>query len=120
MRGAPAAASDAGCAACAVVPPEAPPVASPVKGWPASALRLACAGAAACARVHAVDSVYRWKGQLETATEFVVELKTTAARREVVEGVIRELHNYELPEVVVRPILGGSRAYLEWISSEVS
>lgn len=75
---------------------------------------------AACARIHAVESVYRWKGDVETAAEFVVELKTSAARREAAEALIRELHTYELPEILVRPILGGSSTYLDWVADEVS
>lgn len=75
---------------------------------------------AACVRIHAVESVYRWKGEIEKAAEFVVELKTTAARREAAEALIRELHTYELPEILVRPILGGSSTYLDWVADEVS
>ena len=75
---------------------------------------------AACARITAVDSVYRWKGEVETAVELVVELKTTAAAREAAQALILELHTYDLPEIVVRPILSGSKAYLDWVSAEVA
>ncbi len=75
---------------------------------------------AACARIHAVDSVYRWRGEVESAAEFVVELKTTAARRDAAEALIRELHTYDLPEILVRAILGGSANYLGWVADEVS
>lgn len=75
---------------------------------------------AACARIHAVESVYRWKGEIESAEEFVVELKTAAARRGAAEALIRELHTYDLPEILVRAILGGSADYLCWVADEVS
>ncbi|WP_020180951.1 divalent-cation tolerance protein CutA [Methylopila sp. M107] len=74
---------------------------------------------AACARIHAVDSIFRWNGAVETAAEFVVELKTTETARGAAEALLRELHNYELPEILVRPIIGGSQAYLDWVASEV-
>ena len=75
---------------------------------------------AACARIHSAESVYRWDGRIETAEEFVVELKTTVEAQARVEALILELHSYDLPEVVVTPILGGSKAYLDWISDEAS
>lgn len=74
---------------------------------------------AACARIHEATSVYRWEGAIRSDREFVVELKTTAAAAGAVEALIRELHGYELPEIVFHPITGGSADYLGWVSSEV-
>ena len=74
----------------------------------------------ACARHYAARSVYRWDGAVTSADELVVEIKTTAAARLAVEAMIAEMHPYELPEIVVLPILGGSQAYLGWLSGEVS
>jgi periplasmic divalent cation tolerance protein len=72
-----------------------------------------------CARILAADSVYRWNGEIVSTAEFVVEVKTTATRRSDVEAAIQELHGYDLPEIVVHPILGGSAAYLDWLAGEV-
>lgn len=74
----------------------------------------------ACARVYAAKSVYRWDGAVTTADELVVEIKTTAAAQPALEAMIAETHPYELPEIVALPILGGSEAYLDWLSGEVS
>lgn len=74
----------------------------------------------ACARILEAESVYRWEGAITSAREFVVEIKTTAARRAEVEATIRELHAYDLPEIVAHPIIGGSKAYLAWLSAEVA
>lgn len=74
---------------------------------------------AACAGIVARRSVYRWKGALETADELAVELKTLASVAPALEAAIRELHPYELPEVVVTPIVGGSEAYLAWVREGV-
>lgn len=73
----------------------------------------------ACARILPADSVYRWNGEIVSTPEFVVEIKTTEARQAEVEAAIRELHGYDLPEIVVHPILGGSRDYLDWLADEV-
>ncbi|WP_245479805.1 divalent-cation tolerance protein CutA [Hansschlegelia zhihuaiae] len=73
----------------------------------------------ACARILMAESVYRWKGEICVAAEFVVEIKTTAERAPKVEALIRELHAYELPEIVVHPIVGGSQAYFDWLSGEL-
>jgi periplasmic divalent cation tolerance protein len=75
---------------------------------------------AACARIAVADSVYRWDGAVQRTPEFVVEMKTTAAAAPALEAAIRERHSYELPEIVVLPILGGSRDYLDWLAREVS
>lgn len=75
---------------------------------------------AACARISPATSIYRWKGVVETADEHLVEMKTTAARLRELEALIEELHSYDLPEIVVHPIVGGSRAYLDWLANEAS
>jgi len=65
-----------------------------------------------------VKSVYRWKGRVEADAEWIVQVKTTAGRAGSVRDRIRALHSYELPEVILLPILSGSREYLDWIGRE--
>jgi periplasmic divalent cation tolerance protein len=75
---------------------------------------------AACVNVVGpVESVYRWKGAVETAEEFLCIVKTTAAATDKVKAAIEELHSYELPECVVLPIEDGSSNYLAWIAENV-
>ena len=76
---------------------------------------------AACVNVASapVRSVYRWKGKIETATEFPVAIKTTRRRFSVLEKEIRRLHSYETPEIIALPIVAGSAAYLGWIAESV-
>ena len=75
---------------------------------------------AACVNiVPRLQSVYRWQGQVETAEEFLLMIKTTKARSADVQGAIRELHSYELPECIVISMEGGSAEYLEWIEKSV-
>jgi periplasmic divalent cation tolerance protein len=66
-----------------------------------------------------VTSVYRWKGKGETAKEFLLVVKTTKKRFAALREAIRELHSYEVPEIIALPIVEGSRDYLDWISESV-
>jgi periplasmic divalent cation tolerance protein len=75
---------------------------------------------AACAQVLGpVSSVYRWQGEVETATEWYCHLKTTAARVSAMVSRIRELHPYETPEIIALPVAEGDPAYLRWIEESV-
>ena len=65
------------------------------------------------------ESVYRWKDGVESAEEWMLLIKTTAAAFREVSDAIRELHSYELPECVQIPIEAGSSAYLHWIEENV-
>lgn len=66
-----------------------------------------------------VESVYRWKGQVEKAKEYLLLIKTSRARFADVERTIRELHSYEVPEVIALPIMAGSRDYLSWLTENL-
>jgi periplasmic divalent cation tolerance protein len=73
----------------------------------------------ACAQiVGPVTSVFRWEGEVKTEPEWRVEVKTTARRAPDVTAYFQVNHSYELPEVVVTPIEGGSAAYLAWLEEE--
>ena len=90
-----------------------------------SALRLAQrlveARLAACVNIlNGCTSVYRWKGEIEQAEEVPVLIKTRAARYEELEAAIRELHPYEVPEVIAVPITSGLPDYLEWVAEETA
>ena len=76
---------------------------------------------AACANVlDGVLSVYRWKGDVEEASEALAILKTTRAGAEALEDTVRVLHPYEEPEFIVLPVEGGSESYLAWIAGSVA
>lgn len=74
---------------------------------------------AACAQVTGpVASIYRWQGAVETAAEWQVVFKTTAEAYPALEARIKTEHGYEVPEVVMVPILAGNGDYLAWIAAE--
>jgi len=68
---------------------------------------------AACVNVVSapVESVYRWKGKVETANEFLLVIKTTARRLKDLEKEIVKAHSYEVPEFLVLGVEGGSKNY---------
>jgi periplasmic divalent cation tolerance protein len=74
---------------------------------------------AACAQVVGpMKSTYWWEGKVETAEEWYVGFKTTAERYPALEAHIREHHSYDVPEIVLMPIVAGNPAYLEWVTTE--
>jgi periplasmic divalent cation tolerance protein len=76
-------------------------------------------GLAACVnQLPPVRSIYRWKGAVERAVEVPLLVKTTRERLAEVESAIRGLHPYELPEILVIPVVGGLPAYLRWVNDE--
>jgi len=75
---------------------------------------------AACVNIAPqIESVYRWHGEVETATEWLLVIKTTTDAFDRVRDALSELHSYELPECIQIGIEDGSAAYLEWIGESV-
>jgi periplasmic divalent cation tolerance protein len=66
-----------------------------------------------------VHSTYRWQDQLESGQEWACAIKTSKALYGAVEQAIRELHSYEVPEILAFDISHGSAAYLEWLAANV-
>jgi len=74
---------------------------------------------AACVNLLApCRSVYRWQGEIESAQEVPLLIKTTAARYAALEAAIRAGHPYELPEIIAVPIAHGLSEYLSWVFTE--
>ena len=75
---------------------------------------------AACVNLHApMVSFYRWNGQVERDTERQMVIKTTRGCLPALEARFRELHSYELPELIVISVDEGSAAYLGWVVDQV-
>jgi periplasmic divalent cation tolerance protein len=74
---------------------------------------------AACANVvPAIRSIYRWQGAVADEAEALLVLKTVRERFPAVERRVRELHSYEVPEVIALDVGAGSLPYLEWLARE--
>lgn len=84
------------------------------------ARRLVMRRLAACVQLGGpISSIYRWQGQLEKSVEWTCTIKTLRSHFPQVEAVIKELHSYEVPEILAFPVAAGSADYLAWLASEV-
>ncbi len=73
---------------------------------------------AACVQITpAIRSTYRWQGEIETATEWLLEIKTTPAMRQKTIDWLSSAHPYELPEIIWR-CDHATRAYSDWVQRE--
>jgi len=66
-----------------------------------------------------IRSFFRWKGKLQDDSEHLLLLKTRSDRYADLEAALRELHPYDVPEIIAVHIEDGSRAYLSWIDENV-
>ncbi|MBV9512329.1 MAG: divalent-cation tolerance protein CutA [Caulobacteraceae bacterium] len=73
---------------------------------------------AACVQLLPIDSVYRWKGAVETAAEMLLLAKTRAGLAEAAIAALKAVHSYDTPEIIVLPVTAGLPAYLDWIEAE--
>jgi periplasmic divalent cation tolerance protein len=75
---------------------------------------------AACVNiVPAIRSIYRWQGKICKDGELLLIVKTLQQEFEGVAATIRELHSYELPEVLSFEVSQGDQGFLDWIASSV-
>ncbi len=75
---------------------------------------------AACIQILGpIVSTYWWKGNVETAGEWLCFIKTKRALYDKLEKAIKEIHSYETPEIIAVPIARGSKEYLGWLSNEL-
>jgi len=87
----------------------------------AIATKLVESRLAACVQIGGpMDSVFRWEGNIESASEWICTIKSVAGHQANIESVIFENHSYDQPEIIVVPITGGSQGYLNWIKKQTS
>jgi periplasmic divalent cation tolerance protein len=88
---------------------------------PAEARRIARsvveARLAACVNIvsGAVQSIYRWKGEVDSARERLLLIKTSRRRLAKLRKAVEQLHSYDVPEFIALPIAAGLPAYLAWM-----
>lgn len=76
---------------------------------------------AACANIlPAIESIYRWKGKIETAIETLVLFKLSEGRQSEFQEKLRALHPYEVPEIIFIPVASGLAEYLRWVIDNCS
>ena len=74
---------------------------------------------AACVNIFPITSIFRWKGNIDEANEFVIIVKTKSDKVKDIEKKVLGLHSYEVPCVVSFKIEKGSKDYLNWIDESV-
>jgi periplasmic divalent cation tolerance protein len=76
---------------------------------------------AACVNIGGpVESIYHWRGRIETGQEVPVVIKTRSALYSDVEGAIRKIHPYDTPEIIAIPVVDGDTRYLDWLAAETA
>ncbi|MGQ3685570.1 MAG: divalent-cation tolerance protein CutA [Candidatus Loosdrechtia sp.] len=73
---------------------------------------------ACCNIVQSVESIFRWKGELQNEREVLMICKARHDSFGRVEKRIKESHSYEVPEIIAVPVTHGSKKYLDWVLDE--
>ncbi|MUG92124.1 divalent cation tolerance protein CutA [Scytonema sp. UIC 10036] len=74
---------------------------------------------AACVSIMPIHSIYTWQGQKHKEQEWQLLIKTDLGLFSTLEKKVRELHSYQVPEIIALPVVAGSQPYLQWISEQV-
>jgi periplasmic divalent cation tolerance protein len=74
---------------------------------------------AACVSLMPIRSIYTWNGEVHNEAEWQLVIKTDLRHFDQLEANVREVHSYEVPEVIAIPIVAGSSSYLNWITQQV-
>jgi periplasmic divalent cation tolerance protein len=75
---------------------------------------------AACVNiVSGISSLFWWQDKLDSSQESLLIVKTKASLLNQIVTLVKEIHSYEVPEIIALPIIGGNQDYLEWIDKEV-
>ncbi|HJY85752.1 MAG TPA: divalent-cation tolerance protein CutA [Candidatus Acidoferrales bacterium] len=72
---------------------------------------------AACVNVLGtpVRSTYRWRGEVQTASEYLLLIKSSRKKFRALRAEVEHLHSYDVPEIIALPIVEGSETYLRWL-----
>ncbi len=75
----------------------------------------------ACANILGpVSSRFWWQGKIDSAEEYMIFMKTKRELFDQVADNVKQLHSYEVPEIIALPIVEGAKPYLEWINSNLT
>jgi periplasmic divalent cation tolerance protein len=74
---------------------------------------------AACINIiEGVNSIYRWNDNIESSRESLLIVKTRAALLDEIIRIVKEIHSYDVPEIIALPVIAGSLDYLAWVGKE--
>ncbi|MFC2068847.1 divalent-cation tolerance protein CutA [Chloroflexota bacterium] len=66
-----------------------------------------------------VNSIFWWKGEIESAQESLLIIKTKISFLKEIIRLVKEVHSYDVPEIIALPVIGGNQDYLDWVGIEV-
>jgi periplasmic divalent cation tolerance protein len=75
---------------------------------------------AACVQISSCRSIYRWQGKIEKAEEHLCVMKSSRMHYPELEREIREIHPYDVPEILAVEVVAGNRQYLDWLEQELA
>jgi len=76
---------------------------------------------AACVNILSdVESLYWWKDKIESSKEWMLVVKTQGKMVNKIVKRVKEIHSYEVPEIIALPIVEGNKDYLQWISDALT
>jgi periplasmic divalent cation tolerance protein len=68
--------------------------------------------------INNVESIFRWKGKIEKSSENLLIIKSKKRLLKKLIADVQQNHPYQLPEILALPIIGGSKAYIDWLNNE--
>jgi periplasmic divalent cation tolerance protein len=75
---------------------------------------------AGCIQIYGpISSTYWWQGTIESAQEWLCQIKTSRQLYPQIEAIIRSLHSYKVPEILALPVIDGNPDYLKWLDGEL-
>ena len=75
---------------------------------------------AACVNIVPISSLFRWEGKLSKENESLLIIKTRYSLFHNLEKRVKELHSYQVPEIIALPVVAGSKDYLDWVAENLS
>lgn len=75
---------------------------------------------AACCQTHPIQSIYRWQGEVETASETMLTAKTLAEKLPALEAVVKASHSYDVPGILAVPVAWASADYAQWLRDSLT
>ena len=69
--------------------------------------------------INNVESIFRWKGKIEKSSEILLIIKSKKRLLKKLIVDVQQKHPYQLPEILALPIIGGSKAYIDWLNNEI-
>ena len=72
----------------------------------------------ACAQSTTTQSSYRWQGKIIESDEIQLQMKTKKSLFDYIKKEVKTLHTYDVPEIIMIPLLDANKLYLQWIEEE--